>query len=109
MPECNGVDILAVTTTVGSLEEARCLARGVVQARLAACVQLEPITASVYRWEGRLREEPEVRLTFKTTRAQAAALQAFFVEHHPYDVPQFVALPCQASAAYGKWVLGETG
>lgn len=109
MPDFDGVDILAVTTTVGSMEEALRLARSVVQARLAACVQLEPITVSVYRWEGRLCEEPEVRLTLKTTPARAAALQSFFGEHHPYDVPQFVALPCRASAGYGQWVLGETG
>lgn len=109
MPDCKEVDILTVTTTVGSLDDARRLARGLVEARLAACVQLDAIAASVYRWDSRVCEDAETRLTLKTVPARLEALQAFFAEHHPYDVPQFVALPCGASAAYGDWVRAEVG
>jgi periplasmic divalent cation tolerance protein len=107
MPHCNSVDLLAVTTTVGSLDDARRLAGALVQARLAACVQVDAIAASFYRWQGQLREEPEVRLTIKTSPEKAEAIRAFLDEHHPYDVPQFVAVPCTASQAYAQWVAGE--
>lgn len=107
MSHCNGVDILTVTTTVGSLDDARRLGRALVEGQLAACVQLEPIAASIYRWEGKLCEEPEVRLTIKTSPAGAEALQAFFAAHHPYVVPQFVSMACGASEAYGQWVVAE--
>lgn len=100
-------DILSVTTTVGTMDDAKRLARSLVEARLAACVQLETIAASFYRWDGKMCDEPEVRLTIKTARSRAAALEAFFVREHPYDVPQFVVMACAASHAYGSWVRAE--
>ena len=58
-------DILVVTTTVATEAEARRLAQLVLQARLAACVQVEPITA-YFRWQGALQEDRELRLVCKT-------------------------------------------
>jgi periplasmic divalent cation tolerance protein len=102
--ECQELDILAVTTTVGSVADGQRLARDLVAQRLAACVQVEEGLTSFYRWEGRECEDPEVRLTIKTLPGKAAALQAFFVERHPYDVPQFLCVAMRASAAYAAWV-----
>lgn len=99
--------VLSVTTTVGSLAEAQALARDLVAERLAACVQLEPALQSFYRWEGRACEDAEVRLTIKTVPAAAAALQTFLARRHPYELPQFLATPMRASAAYAQWVRGE--
>lgn len=103
MQDCKDVDILAVATTVGTLGEAQALARAIVERRLAACVQVEEGLTSFYRWEGRLCEDPEVRLTIKTLPACAGALQALFDELHPYDVPQFLAVTMRAGAAYAAW------
>jgi len=89
------------------MDDARRVARALVEARLAACVQLDTIEASFYRWEGKLCEEAEVRLTIKTSPAKVEEIGAFFDEHHPYDVPQFIAAPCTASQAYAAWVAGE--
>jgi periplasmic divalent cation tolerance protein len=97
-------DILSVTTTVGALADAQALARDLVERRLAACVQVEPGLTSHYRWQGQLCEEAEVRLTVKTLPAARAALEAFFRERHPYDVPQFLWSTQHASAAYAAWV-----
>jgi periplasmic divalent cation tolerance protein len=107
MQDCKEHDILTVTTTVGSLQEAKSLAQALVERRLAACVQLEPIAASLYRWQGALCDEPEVRLSIKTVPGMEAALQAFFDERHPYDVPQFLGVIQCASAAYAQWVRSE--
>jgi periplasmic divalent cation tolerance protein len=109
MQDCKEPDILAVTTTVGSIEDAHRLARGLVEARLAACVQVDAAITSTYRWEGRLCEEAEVRLVIKTLPACEAALQAFLAAHHPYEVPQFLAQPMRASDAYAAWVRSEVG
>lgn len=103
----DGSRILVVTTTVGSVEAAQALARRIVEQRLAACVQLEKGLASLYRWRGRLHEDAEARLVIKTIPGAEAALQALFAEHHPYELPQFVATVAQASAAYAEWVRGE--
>jgi periplasmic divalent cation tolerance protein len=107
MQDCKDRDILTVTTTVGSLDEARQLAREIVQRRLAACVQVEPIASSFYRWEGRLCEDPEMRLSIKTLPRLRDALAACFDELHPYDLPQFLAVTQQASARYVDWVRAE--
>ncbi|MGV3570078.1 MAG: divalent-cation tolerance protein CutA [Ramlibacter sp.] len=102
------LEIVAVTTTVGSVAEAQALARAILERRLAACVQVEPGLQSFYRWEGRTCEDPEVRLSIKTTPAALSALQALFAERHPYQLPQFAATVMQASPAYAQWVRDET-
>jgi periplasmic divalent cation tolerance protein len=63
-----------------------------LQARLAACVQVEEGLTSFYRWQGRECEDAEVRLTIKTLPACAQALQALFREQHPYELPQFTTV-----------------
>lgn len=109
MENCKDRDILAVTTTTGSLAGAEALARALVDRRLAACVQLEEGLRSFYRWEGRRCEDAEVRLTIKTLPECEEALLALFRELHPYDLPQFVAVRMRASAAYAEWVRAEVG
>jgi len=99
--------VLTVTTTVGSLEAARTLARHILADGLAACVQLDPGVVSLYRWKGELRDEPEVRLLIKTLPACEEPLQALFARHHPYEVPQFLVTQMRPSPAYGEWVRAE--
>jgi len=96
-----------VLITAPDLETARRLDRELVERRLAACVQVVPGATSVYRWEGALREEHEVLLIVKTLGERLPALEAFFAERHPYDVPELVALePAHVEARYRAW-LGE--
>jgi periplasmic divalent cation tolerance protein len=96
--------ILSLVTTVGSLPDAHRLASLLLERRLAACVQVEPGLDSHYVWQGKECEEPEVRLTIKTLPDRAAALQALFDEHHPYELPQFLTTEMDASADYAAWV-----
>lgn len=107
MEDCKEPDILTVTTTVGSRADAERLARGLVERRLAACVQLDEAVTSVYRWQGRLCADPEVRLVIKTLPECEGALQAFLRGHHPYELPQFAAARMRASEAYAAWVRSE--
>jgi periplasmic divalent cation tolerance protein len=100
-------DILAITTTVGSRADAEGLAREILERRLAACVQVEEGLTSFYRWEGRACEDAEVRLTVKTLPECEPALQALFLEKHPYELPQFLSAPMGASAEYLAWVRAE--
>ena len=99
--------ILVVTTTVGSQATATALARTIVEHGLAACVQIDPEVTSFYRWKGELCEDREARLVIKTATACEAALRAFLASHHPYELPQFVAMAVPASAEYAQWVQGE--
>lgn len=96
-------DIGMVTTTVATEPEARRLAQAVLQARLAACVQVEPITA-YFRWQGAAQEDREFRLACKTVLPAVPALLAFLRTQHPYTLPQLVVQTLQASAEYAQWV-----
>lgn len=107
MEDCKEFDVLTVTTTVPTLADAERLAGALVQERLAACVQIDAGVRSFYRWKGQLCDEPELRLVIKTLPGMAATLQAFMARHHPYELPQFLAVPMRASAAYAQWVRDE--
>lgn len=99
--------LLQVSTTVATRADALRLARQMVQAQLAACVQIEAIH-SVYRWQGELHEEDEWRLLLKTTAASWPALQAALTQAHPYELPAILAVPVQAASdACEQWVVAE--
>ncbi len=95
--------IAVVTTTVASADDARRLASGAVQARLAACVQVETI-ASHYVWQGAQHEDAEWRLVCKTLPAAAGALRDWLRAQHPYQVPQLLTCTEQAEADYAQWL-----
>ena len=107
MQDCKEFDVLNVVTTVGSAQDAQKLAREILARRLAACVQIEAAITSCYRWQGRLCDEPEVRVTIKTLPECEAPLQALFETAHPYELPQFVGSIGRASVAYAQWVRSE--
>ena len=101
------LQVLTVTTTVATRAAADMLARRILDEHLAACVQLDTAVTSLYRWQGAMCEQAEVRLVIKTLPGREPALQALFAQHHPYELPQFVAVAGQASAAYARWVRDE--
>lgn len=73
--------------------EAEALARGLVEHRLAACVNVLPGVVSHYRWKGKLQRDREVLLIAKTKTSKLPALESWVRAHHPYDVPEVLALP----------------
>lgn len=93
-----------VQTTLASDAEAAALARAIVQARLAACVQLQPVR-SFYIWQDQAHDEPEWLLSIKTRAALWPQLEAYIRAHHPYETPEILQLPVLAgSADYLAWV-----
>lgn len=81
------------------------LARGLVERQLAACVNVLPRIRSIYRWQGKVEAEAEVLLVIKTVEDARAAAEAWLQAHHPYDVPEFVALPAShVSPGYLSWL-----
>jgi periplasmic divalent cation tolerance protein len=85
------------------------IARELVEARLAACVNRLPGVRSIYRWEGALQDEPEVLLAIKTSTSRYEELEMRLKALHPYEVPEIIALPVLAGAAsYLAWLAAET-
>ncbi len=96
---------LVVLVTAPSAEEAARMARALVEDRLAACGNVVPGLRSIYRWEGKVREDAEALLILKTTRRRFQALRARVLSLHPYQVPEVLALPVVAGhPAYLEWV-----
>ncbi|HEX8888890.1 MAG TPA: divalent-cation tolerance protein CutA [Pyrinomonadaceae bacterium] len=98
-------DPIVVLMTAGSREEAARLADILVNARLAACVQILPEIESVYHWQGKVERAPEILLLAKTTAENFAALEAAVRSLHSYETPEIIALPITAaSAPYLEWL-----
>ena len=97
--------IVVMITTPNCAEAAR-LAEMLVQARLAACVQIMPEMESIYRWQERVERAAEVLLLVKTTEECFAQLEREVRQAHSYDTPEIVALPVtHASAPYLAWLV----
>ena len=101
--------LIAVVTTLPNREQALQLARSLVEQRLVACAQLSAIE-SLYRWNGQLQQDPEVRLTLKAPESHYAAIEAAILERHPYDLPAIHALRLdKVHEPYGAWIEGLGG
>lgn len=86
------------------------IARALVEARLAACVNVLAPCQSIYRWEGAVETATETPLLIKTTRERYSALEAEVRALHPYEVPEIIALPIERGLpSYLGWVAAETG
>ena len=95
-------------TTLPTQEDARRIARLLVEEKLAACVHLLPIE-SFYRWEGQVQNEGELLLLIKTRTALFDAAMARIRAEHPYSVPQIVGWPLAAGhKPYLDWISDVT-
>lgn len=102
-------DILVATTTFAEKTDATEMAKRVVTARAAACVQIEGPIESHYWWDGRLCQDSEWRLTIKTSAIALARLKTLVHQTHPYELPQWVVVEAvQVSDGYRDWVLAST-
>jgi periplasmic divalent cation tolerance protein len=97
-----------VLTTAGSPEEARRIAHGLVERRLAACVNISSPVQSVYRWKGEMETAQEYHLVIKTTQAAFPKLRQALAELHAYETPECILIAIEdGSVDYLKWI-GES-
>lgn len=100
---------LLILTNVPDRAVAEKLARTLVEARAAACVNVLPAGRSIYRWRERVEQADEIPLLIKSTAANYAAVEEIVRAQHPYDVPELVAIPItQGLPAYLDWLAQET-
>jgi periplasmic divalent cation tolerance protein len=94
-----------VLTATGSEDEARKIARHLVEHRLAACVNIVPQVASVYRWQSKVEEASEWLLIIKTTAAAFAQVREAIAEIHSYELPECICLTIEdGSPNYLEWI-----
>ncbi len=99
-------ELLVVLCTAPDLRTAETVARGLVELRLAACVNAIPGVKSFYRWQGKIEADDEVQLLIKTPRHRFDEVATWLKANHPYDVPEIIALDAEkVSEAYLSWAL----
>ncbi|AMJ56414.1 MULTISPECIES: divalent-cation tolerance protein CutA [Stenotrophomonas] len=103
------MDVRLVFCTCPDSKSAQALAHHLVGQRLAACVNLLPAMRSVYRWQGQIEQAEEIQLVIKTCVDRLDALSAAIRLHHPYELPEIVAIsPSAGLPAYLDWIRAQT-
>jgi len=97
-----------VLSTAPDLPTAHTLAEGLIEKKLAACVNILPAIVSIYKWQGNVEQSQECQLIIKTNEIKLADIESFIQQNHPYDVPEVIALDiADGSKNYLDWVNQE--
>ncbi len=108
--EIRKTDVKIVLVTAPEGDSTVELAKRLVEVRKAACVNIIPGVRSIYSWEGEVCDDKEVLLVIKTLSGEVEGLKNEVLEHHPYDVPEFLVLPLVGGHhPYLDWVRGALG
>ena len=98
-------DVLVVLVTCPP-DKAQAIANALVEERVAACVNVVPGLSSVYRWKGVVHTDSESLLIVKSTRERFEALKQAVLRHHPYELPEVIAVPVdRGHTPYLEWVI----
>lgn len=85
---------------------AETLASALIEARVAACVNILPAVRSIYRWKDALQKDDEALLLIKTTAAAFEPLKELVLRTHPYELPEIVAVNiAHGHPPYLNWVV----
>ena len=81
------------------------MAGSIIDAELAACVNIVPGLTSIYRWQGKRQQGTEELLLIKTTTEAYPALEKHIAASHPYELPELIAVSIETGLpAYLDWV-----
>jgi len=101
--------LILIRITCPSRRVAEDIADAALEARLAACANLEGPVTSSYRWKGVIEQSFEFILWLKAPAANWDKIDALVQRIHPYDVPAIIAMPLShVNAAYGAWATENT-
>ncbi len=93
---------------INTLENAKILAKKMVQEKLCACANVYPQIFSVYRWEGKIVEDNEAVVLFKTLKHAREKLYERISQEHPYSVPAIISIPIdKINDNYLQWMQNE--
>lgn len=98
-----------VYTTCPDNESAERLASLLLEQRLAACISIIPQVTSLYEWQGKVEKEQEWLLMIKTTETRLEFLTRTIHDHHPYELPEVIAVPIVGGLPpYLDWIDTQT-
>ena len=102
------MNIVVIQTTCGTKEEARKIAKVLIEEKLAACVQMSEIE-SFYQWKNEFCCDNETLLNIKTIKENFEKIKSKIKELHSYDLPEIIQLDItNTSEEYLKFIKGNT-
>ena len=102
-------NFILILVTAPNIKLARRLAKGALEQKLAACASIIPAIESHYWWKGKLENEKEVLILFKTIKENITELEQTICNLHTYDTPEFVAVPiAYGNQKYLNWISDNT-
>lgn len=98
-------DFIVIITTCDSRDVLIKLAQGLVEKKLAACVQIVGPITSTYRWQGKVESADEWLCQIKTLNYLYQEVEREIISLHPYETPEIIALPVTlGSEPYLDWI-----
>lgn len=106
----SGECAVLIYTTFGTLDEAREAGARLIDAKVAACVNILPGMVSIYEWKGERNEESEVSAFIKTRSGLLGEVMRLLKDVHPYETPAMIAFePARVDADFEAWIFEQTG
>jgi periplasmic divalent cation tolerance protein len=98
-------EYIVVLCTLDDREKAEKFAYNLVCEKLCACVNILPGVKSIYEWQDKIEQSEEVLMLIKTKKELFDELKETIIRHHPYDVPEIIALDVtHGNEEYLKWI-----
>ncbi len=105
------MDVVSLYSTWPNMPAAEAAGQALIEARLAACVNIIPAVRSLYRWDGAIQRDDEIVMFVKTSAARAGEARDALIAAHPYDMPCVLHLrtaPENSAPDFLAWVIAET-
>jgi len=98
--------VIQIQWTCGTIEEASEVAKALVEKRLVGCANIIPHVESIYLWEGKLRQDQEVKVLFKTIESNFEKVKDYILAHASYEVPEISQVQISdANPEYEEWLV----
>ena len=90
-------------TTESDLVKARCLAKELLESKLAACISTNK-TNAMYWWQGKIEESEEIQLVIKTNSEKINNLIEKIMLLHSYETPEIIFWETSSTSGYNEWM-----
>jgi len=98
-------NIIVVLTHVPDQICAERLAKALIAAKLAACVNVGNAGQSTYEWQGKIEVQTEIPVHIKTSQQHYQKIEELILAMHPYELPDIIALNVHGGYdPYLQWV-----
>jgi len=98
--------MIQIIWTAANLEEARKVARALLEKRWVACANIIPFVESIYIWEEKVETAQEVKVFFKTREEKYSLVKEYIQANCSYDIPEISKLIIdESNPSYEDWIL----